>query len=174
MIEEVILAHGAHVGADAFADFAVELPEGDAFPLGGGLHDLGVDGMQVAIVRNVELDGGAGAVAIEHVVDATFDVDDERNLDHHQAELFAEVVGDIALYLKDGLLGIFRAEERAVTAGQDFCEFVVIADSGSGEIGFLVVLIRGRFLIGRFLINQFLISRGERAHRSSPLGTEFG
>ena len=86
MVEEIIFADGAHVGADAFADTAVELFQGNAFPLGGRLHDLGIDGMQVAVIGNVELDGGAGAVAVEHVVDAAFDVDDERDFHHHQVE----------------------------------------------------------------------------------------
>ena len=86
MVEEVVFAHGAHVGANAFAGAAFELLQGHPFPFGGGLHDLGVDGMFVAVVGNVELDGSAGAVAIEHVVDAAFRVDDERDFDHHQAE----------------------------------------------------------------------------------------
>ena len=89
VIEEVIFADGAHVGADAFAGAAIELLEGDALPLGGGLHDLGVDGMLVAVVRDVELNGRTGAVAVEHVIDAAFDIDDERDLDHHQVEFLA-------------------------------------------------------------------------------------
>jgi len=88
VVEEIVFAHGAHVGADAFAGAAVELFEGHPLPLGRGLYDLGVDGMFVAIVRNMELNGSARAVAIEHVVDAALRVDDERNLHHHQAEFF--------------------------------------------------------------------------------------
>src|SRR5208337_422612 len=53
VVEEVILAYGAHVGADAFAGLAVELPKGQPLPLGCGLYDLGVDGMLVAIVGDV-------------------------------------------------------------------------------------------------------------------------
>ena len=66
-------------------------------PLGGGLHDLRVDGMLVAVVRDVELDRGARSVAVEHVVDAALGVDDQRNLDHHQVEFLAEIVFDVAL-----------------------------------------------------------------------------
>jgi hypothetical protein len=32
---------------------------------------------------------GVRAVAVEHVIDAAFDVDDQRDLNHHQAELVA-------------------------------------------------------------------------------------
>jgi len=45
--------------------------------------------MLVTIVRDVELDGRARPVAIEHVVDATFHVDDKRDLDHHQVQFLA-------------------------------------------------------------------------------------
>ena len=86
MIEEVIFAHGAHVGADAFTGAAFELLEGHPLPFGGSLHDLGVDRMLVAVVRDVELDGSARTVAIEHVVNAALRVDDEGDLDHQQVE----------------------------------------------------------------------------------------
>jgi hypothetical protein len=99
VIEEIVFADGAHVGADAFADSAIELLEGDAFPLGRRLHDLRVDGMQVAIVRDVELNRGARPVAIEHVVDSALHIHDERHFDHHQVEFLAQVVLDIAFHL---------------------------------------------------------------------------
>jgi hypothetical protein len=41
-----------------------------------------------AVVGDVELDRGAGAVAVEHVIDAAVGVDDQRDLDHVQPELF--------------------------------------------------------------------------------------
>ena len=107
VVEEVVFADGAHVGADAFAGPAVELLEGDPLPLGGGLHDLGIDGMLVAVVGDVELDGSARAVAVEHVVDAAFDIDDQRDLDHHQVEFLAEIVFDVALEVENGFLGFF-------------------------------------------------------------------
>ena len=108
VIEEVVLADGAHVGADAFAELAVELLQGDPFPLGGGLDDLRIDGMLVAVVGDVELNRSARSVAIEHVIDAALDVDDEWHLHHHEVEFFAEMVLDIALDLENGFLGIFR------------------------------------------------------------------
>src|SRR4029077_21093939 len=88
VIEEVVVADSAHVGAEAFAGAAVELLEGDALPLGGGLNNLGVNGIPVPVVRDVELNGCTRAVAVEHVIDAAFSVDDQRDLDHHQTELF--------------------------------------------------------------------------------------
>ena len=43
MVEEVVLADGAHVGTQAFAGAHVELLERQPLPLGGGLDDLGID-----------------------------------------------------------------------------------------------------------------------------------
>ena len=107
VVEEVVLADGAHVGADALAGLAVELLQRHPLPLGGGLHDLGVDGVLVAIVGDVELDGSARAVAVEIVVDAALLVHDQRHGDHHQVEFVAEVVFDVVLRLEDRLLGFF-------------------------------------------------------------------
>lgn len=76
MVEEVVFANRAHIGADAFAGAAVELFQGDASPPGGCLHHLGVDGVLVAIVRNMALDRRARAVAVQHIADAAFDIDD--------------------------------------------------------------------------------------------------
>ena len=109
MVEEIILADGAHVGADAFTGAALELLEGHPLPLGGGLHDLGVDGMFVAVVGNMELNWSTGAVAVEHVVDAAFRVHDQRDLDHQQAEFLAQVIFDIALQVENCFLGFFRS-----------------------------------------------------------------
>ena len=120
VIEEIVLAHGAHVGANTLANFAIELLEGDAFPLGCGLHNLRVDGMQVAIIRNVELHRRARAIAIQHIVDTALDIDDEGDFDHHQVEFLAQVIFDIALHLEDDLLRLFRAQQRTVPARQDF------------------------------------------------------
>jgi hypothetical protein len=56
---EVILADRAHLGADALSVGAAELLKRRPFPLGGCLHDLCIDGMLVAVIRNMELDGSA-------------------------------------------------------------------------------------------------------------------
>ena len=107
VVEEVVLAHGAHVGADAFAGLAVELLQRHPLPLGSGLHHLGVDGVLVAIVGDVELDRGARSVAVEIVIDAALLVHDERHGDHLQVQFVAEVFFDVALCLEDRLLGFF-------------------------------------------------------------------
>ena len=155
VIQEIVLADGAHVGADALANSAIELLESDPLPLGCGLHHLRVDGMQVAIIRNMELNRGARAVAIQHVVDAALHIHDERNFDHHQVEFLAQVVFDVAFHLEDGLLGLFRGQQGAVTPGQNFFQFLIVADSRSSQIGFLVFI-------------QY-----KRAHELSPLWTRF-
>jgi len=40
VVEEVVLPHRAHVGADTLPHVAVELLERHPLPLGGGLHHL--------------------------------------------------------------------------------------------------------------------------------------
>jgi hypothetical protein len=50
VIEEVVLADSAHIGADTFPDFAIELLQRNSLPLGRGLNNLRVDGMLVAVV----------------------------------------------------------------------------------------------------------------------------
>ena len=107
VIEEVIFADGAHVGAEAFARLHVELLQRHPLPLGRGLNDLGIDGVLVAIIRDVELDRRARAVAVEIVIDARLLVDDEGHGDHHQVQFFAEVVFDVLLHLEDRPLGVF-------------------------------------------------------------------
>lgn len=107
VIDEVVFPDGAHVGADAFAGAAIELLEGDALPLGGSLNDLGVNGILVPVVGDVELDGRTRAVTIEHVIDAAFDVDDQRSLDHHQAEFLAKIVFNITAQVENRFLRFF-------------------------------------------------------------------
>jgi hypothetical protein len=98
----------------------VELLQRHPFPLGRRLHHLRVNGVQVAIVRDMELNRRARAVAIKHVVDAALFIHDERHFDHHQVEFLAEVVRDIAFHLIDGLLRFFRSQQGAVTLRQNF------------------------------------------------------
>src|SRR5581483_10974638 len=138
VIEEVVFADGAHVGADALANLAVELLQRDAFPLGGSLHYLGIDGVLATIIRDVELDGSARTVAIQHVVDAALDIDNQRDFHHEQIKFLAEIVFDVALHVENGLLGFLRGEERMIIGGENAFEFGVIADAGTGQIGFLV------------------------------------
>ena len=107
VVEEVVFAHGAHVGAQAFAGLHVELLQRHPLPLGRGLHHLGVDGVLVAIVGDVELDRGARSVAIQIVVDAALLVHDQRHGDHHQVQFFAEVFFDVVLHLEDRSLRFF-------------------------------------------------------------------
>ena len=152
VIEEIIFTDGAHIGADAFADSAIELLEGDAFPLGRRLHDLRVHRMQVAIVRDVELNRGARPVAIQHVVDSALHIHNERDFDHHQVEFLAQAVLDIAFYLVQGLLRLFRGQQGAITLRQNFFQLLVIADSRPSQVGFLI--------------------QDKRAHEHSPLRTD--
>jgi hypothetical protein len=66
--------------------------------------------MLVVIVVDVELDGRARAVAVEHVVDAALDVDDERHLDHHQVQFTAEILFNVLFDRVDGLLRLLAVQ----------------------------------------------------------------
>jgi hypothetical protein len=96
---------------------------------------LGVDGVLVVIVGDVELDGRARTVAIEHVVDAGFDIHNQGHGDHHKVQFFAEMVFDEAFQSENGFLSFPAIERAAVIAGKDVLQFVVIADTWTGQIG---------------------------------------
>ena len=135
VVEEVVLAHGAHVGADALAGLAAELLQRDPLPFGRGLHDLRIDWVHVAVVADVELHGSARAIPVEHVVDAAVAVDDERHRDHHEVQLAAEVFLDVLLDREDRPLRFPRRQQGVVVPRQHLLEIGVTADARSGEIG---------------------------------------
>ena len=110
MVQEVVLADGAHVGAHALVHLAPELLERHALPLGGRLHDLRIDGVLIVIVGNMERDRRARPIPVQHVIHAAFGVHDQRHLNHHQVEFFTEVIFDVPFYLKDRLLGFFLGQ----------------------------------------------------------------
>ncbi len=70
--------------------------------------------MFVMVVRDVKLNGSARAVAIQVIVYSTLDVNDQRDLNAHEIELPAEIVFDIPLNDRDGLLCVFWTEQRVV------------------------------------------------------------
>ena len=130
--------------------------------------------------RDVELDRRAGAIAVEHVVDTAFRIDDQRNLNHQEAELLAQVVFDITLQVEDSLLRLFGSEQRVVVAGKYFSELRVIADSGTGEVCFLAGLRvdwRLAAMFGSVVLKTLgqsvgLIIRNENTHRLGLLGRD--
>jgi hypothetical protein len=81
---------------------------------------------------------GARTVAVEHVVHAAFDIYDKRYFDHHEVQFFAKVIFDVALHVKDCLLGFAHIEQRAVVLGKNLFEFLIIADPRTGQVGFLI------------------------------------
>ena len=151
MVEEVVLAHRAHVGDEPFAGLHPELLQRDPLPLRRRLDDLRVDRVLAVVVRDVERDGPARAVAVEVVVHAALGVDDERDLDPHEVQLAAEAVLDVPLDGRDRALRLLRVEKRRVVVRQDLLQLLVVADARTGEVGLLVenfglVLRHGTFL----------------------------
>ena len=69
--------------------------------------------MEIAVVRDVEPDGRARAVAVQVVVDAALFGHDERHLDVEEVQLAAESVFDVPLDGRDRELGLFRIERRS-------------------------------------------------------------
>jgi hypothetical protein len=114
VIEEVVFAHCTHIGADALAQFAFELLQRDSFPFRGGLDNLSIEWMLVAIVGDVKLDRRARAGTVEHVVDAAFHIHYDRHFNHHQVQLGAKVVLDVALEVENRLPGFSRREQRVL------------------------------------------------------------
>ena len=106
VVEEVVLAHRSHVGAQAGARAHPELAQRHALPLGGGLHDLGVDGVDPVVVGDVERHRGARAVPVQHVVHPGLGVDDQGHLHHLETELAAQAVLDVAPGPEDRTLGL--------------------------------------------------------------------
>jgi hypothetical protein len=92
---------------------ALELFARHPFPFGGGLHNLGIQG-----IRNVELGRRARAVTVEQVVDAAFPIDNPRHLDHHEAEFLRSMVFDVTAQTKDGVLRFFGGSSGVVIAGE--------------------------------------------------------
>ena len=138
MIEEVVLAYGAHVGDEALARLHAELAQRHPLPLRRRLHDLGVDRVLAVVVRDVEADRRPRAVTVEVVVDAAPDVDDQRHLDADQAELAAEAVFDVPLHRGERALRLVRGQQRRVVVRQDLLELGVVADSRACEVRRLV------------------------------------
>jgi hypothetical protein len=60
--------------------------------------------MLIVIVDDVEPNGRAGTVAVQHIVHAAFDVDDERHRDDYQIQFLAKVILNKALDREDRLL----------------------------------------------------------------------
>ena len=137
VVEEVVLAHGPHVGEEALAGLHPELGERRPLPLRRGLDDLGVDRVRVAVVRDVEPHGRARAVAVEVVVDAARGVHDQRHLHERQVQLLAEAVLDQPLGAVERLHRLLRREQRRVVVRQHLLELGVVADPRACEVGFL-------------------------------------
>ena len=134
VVEEIILAHSAHVGAQAFSDAHAEFLQRNPLPFRGGLHDLGIDRVLVVVVCDVELDGSAGAVAVQQVIHTAFPIDDKRHRHHHKVKVFAEIVFNEALEGKDGLLGLSAREETAIFLRKDLLKLLVIANAGTSQV----------------------------------------
>ncbi len=135
MVEKVVLPDRAHVGEKPLTGLKVELLQRHPLPLRRGLNDLSFDRVEIAIVRDAELNGSPGAVPVQHVVDPAVGLHDQRNLDHHQVELLAQVLFDVVLHGVDGVLRESGREERFVIVGEHAVDLFVRADPRAGEVG---------------------------------------
>jgi hypothetical protein len=50
MVDEVVLSHGAHIGADSLANLHTKLFQREAFPFGSGLHYLRINWVFVVVI----------------------------------------------------------------------------------------------------------------------------
>ena len=135
VVEEVVLAHGTHVGAQTLAGIHAELLERDPLPFGGRLDNLRVDRMLIVVVADVEPDRRPRAVAVEHIVDARLDVDDQRHLHADEVQLTTQVFLDVVLDRIDGELRFARIENRVVVGRQHLGQLLVGPDARSGQVG---------------------------------------
>ena len=138
VVEEVVLADGAHVGDEPLAGLHAELAERHSLPLRRGLDHLGVDRVLLVVVRNPEAHGRSGAVTVEVVVDAARRVDDQRHLDADQVELAAQTVLDVTLHGRKRALCLVRVQQRRVVPRQDLLELGIVADPRACEVSRLV------------------------------------
>jgi hypothetical protein len=137
VVEEVVLAHGAHVGVDAFADLAAELLQRPALPLRRRLDHLRLD-RPLETEPGGELDRRARAVAVEHVVHAAVAVDDQGDLHELQIQLLGEILLDVALDRVERPHRLHGVENRGVVGGEDLLHFLIRADSRAREVCLLV------------------------------------
>ncbi len=138
MVQEIVLADGSHVRANALAPLAMELFQRDSLPLRGRLHNLGIDGVFVVIVGNMERDRRARSIPVQHVIHTAFHVHDQRHLDHHQVEFFTEVIFDVPFYLEDRLLGFFLGQQGTIVGRENLLQFVVVANPRACKVSLLV------------------------------------
>jgi hypothetical protein len=137
VVEEVVLAHRPHVGADALTHFAAELGQSRPFPFRRGLDDLGVEGLFESESAG-ELDGRPRTVAVQHIIDSAFSFNNQWHLNHGQVQFFAQVLLNVLLNGKKRLHTLEGRKNRLIIIGQDFIDFRVGADPGSGQVRFLV------------------------------------
>ena len=137
VVEEVVLAHRAHVGHQPLAHLHPELLQRHPLPLRRRLHDLRLDRM-IETETAREIDRRARPVAVEIVVDAALPAHDERHLHPDQVELPAQPVLDVPLRRRDGDLRLLRVQQRPVVLRQDLLDFLVGADARSCQVGLLV------------------------------------
>ena len=138
VIQEVVFADRAHVGAQPLSWLHVKALQGDTLPFGGCLHYLGVYRMDAAVIGNVELDGGSRTIAIQVIVDPAFCLDDQGNRDHHQVKLPAKLLLDIDFGGKNRLLRVLGIQQGMVVLRQDLLQLGIVPNTGTCEVGSLV------------------------------------
>jgi hypothetical protein len=137
MVEEVVLSHRLHVGADPLSHPAAELLQRHSLPLRCRLHDLGLDRLRKPQPAR-ELHRCPRPVSVEVVVDAALPVDDQGHLHHLQVELLAQVLLDVGLDREHPLHVLHGRKERLVIGGENLLDLLIGADAGASQVCLLV------------------------------------
>ena len=146
VVQEIVLAHGQHVGAYALADLAIELFQRHALPFGGGLDYLGLEGFFKPQSAG-KLHGCSRTVAVEVVVDAAVPIHDQRYLHHLKVEFLGQVFLNVLLYRAKGFHSLHGSLERFVVVGQDLGDFFICAHTRAGQICLLIRFIHFFLLV---------------------------
>ena len=137
VVEEVVLANGAHVGDEALAGLHPELPRATLFHLVAAWTTWASIGCWSWSFEMWNWIGVRDPSRSSMSLTPDVGVDDERNLDPDQTELPAQAGLDLVLDEVDRLLRLARGQDRVVVLRQDLLELGVVADAGTRKVGLL-------------------------------------
>ena len=137
VVQEIVLSYGTHVRADAFAFLTQELLEGKAFPFGGCLNNLGFNAF-IKTQTAWKVDWRTGSIAVQVVVHPAVLIHNQRDLNHLQIEVLAQVLFNKVFDLINGLHSVFGIQDGLIVGWENLLYFFVSADARSGQVCFFV------------------------------------